>query len=139
MSTILAERTSTRIDGIVGWQSRQIVDRYARTFGRTDDESQACFEAWKQFMAVSAVRGGGNSVPSGPIDEMWHTALVFTSTYREFCDEYVGRFVDHNPQDHSNPAGYKATRETAAELFGQLDPRFWTANAAECGSDCCND
>jgi hypothetical protein len=85
------------------------------------------------------VRGVGNSVPSGPIDDTWHVALVFTKLYREFCSERVGRFVDHNPQEHSNPEGYDATRQTAAELFGQLDPRFWTDQVAECGSDCCND
>ena len=136
MTTVLTQRPSPTAENIIGWQDEQIVDRYARTFGRTREESLACFEAWKQFMAVSAVRSSGNSVPSGPIDEMWHTALVFTSTYRTFCSDYVGHFVDHNPQEHSNPAAYEATRDIAAELFGELDTRYWTSEAAECGIDC---
>jgi hypothetical protein len=136
MTTVLTQRPGPTTENIIGWQDEQIVDRYARTLGRTREESLACFEAWKQFMAVSAVRNSGNSVPSGPIDEMWHTALMFTSTYRTFCNDYVGHFVDHNPQEHSNPAAYEATRDIAAELFGELDPRYWTSEAAECGIDC---
>jgi hypothetical protein len=95
----------TRTEAIVEWSHEPIVERYARGTGTSREESLACFTAWKQFMAVSALRGAGNSVPSGPIDEMWHTALMFTKPYREFCDTRVGRFVDHNPQEHSNPEG----------------------------------
>lgn len=139
VTTVATQRPIPVVQAIISWDAEQIVDRYARTFGQTREDSLACFEAWKQFMAVSAVRGAGNSVPSGPIDEMWHTALVFTKPYRDFCTTYVGRFVDHNPQEHSNPAGYEATRSTAVDLFGELDVRYWTTEGACCGSDCCND
>lgn len=90
-------------------------------------------------MAVSAIQEPGSSVPSGPIDEMWYTALVFTKAYWDFCLEFVGRFVDHNPQEHSNPSGYLRTRSTAHTLYGALDERFWSEEGACCGSDCCND
>jgi hypothetical protein len=136
MTTTLVERSGSRLNSIIGWQNDQIVDRYARTFGRTQEESLACFEAWKQFMAVSAIRDGGSTVPSGPIDDMWHTALVFTTAYRAFCNDHIGCFIDHNPQEHSDPVGYEATRDTAMELFGELDSNYWTAEAAECGIDC---
>jgi hypothetical protein len=139
MTTATVQRLSPMVEEIMAWESEPIIERYARMFGKSREESLACFVAWKQFMALSAIQGAGNSVPSGPIDEMWHTALVFTKPYRDFCSQRVGRFVDHNPQEHSNPAGYDATRRAAEELFGQLDVRFWTSEGACCGSGCCND
>ncbi len=133
--TVATQHFSSNVEAILSWHSDPIIDRYARTFGQSRDDSLACFEAWKQFMAVNAARGEGNSVPSRPIDEMWHTALVFTAAYRDFCATYMGRFVDHSPHEHSNPDGYQATRSAAAGLFGELDPRFWADDVAAC-ADC---
>lgn len=31
------------------------------------------------------------------VDEMWHTFLLFTEDYHEFCDFHFGFFVDHMP------------------------------------------
>lgn len=126
---------NANVEAILSWHSDPIVARYSSTSGQSRDDSLACFEAWKQFMAVNAIRGTGNSVPSRPVDDMWHTALVFTEVYRDFCATYVGRFIDHNPHEHSDPDGYFATRDVAAELFGELDPRFWTDDSAAC-ADC---
>ena len=136
MTVLVDGISSPDVDSILGWEHDLIVDRYARTFDETREDSLACFEAWKQFIVITALRGAGNTVPSRPIDEMWHTALVFTRAYREFCSAYVGCFVDHNPQEHSNPAGYEATCRAAAEMFGDLDPRYWPADGACCGGDC---
>ncbi len=33
----------------------------------------------------------------GLLDEMWHTFLLFTRAYREFCDAALGGYVDHEP------------------------------------------
>jgi hypothetical protein len=130
MTTIAPPRQD--VDRIIAWHCPQIVDRYARTIGASREDSLACFEAWKQFMAVAAVRPAGESVPSDRIDDMWHTAVVFTARYREFCDTCVGRFVDHCPEEHSDQPGYDATRAAAAELFGELDARYWTDESARC-------
>ena len=137
--TLAPIQLSPNLKHLLTWENEQVIERYGRNLGKTREESQSCFVAWKQFMAVSATRGTGNSVPSGPIDEMWHTALDFTRPYREFCAEYIGRFVDHNPQEHSDPGGYEATRQIAEGLFGELDSRYWTADGACCGIDCCKD
>ncbi len=40
------------------------------------------------------------------IDDMWHTFLLFTKAYQDFCHTYLGRFVHHlpkTPSDHITP------------------------------------
>lgn len=31
------------------------------------------------------------------VDEMWHIFILFTAEYRQFCQDFFGRFVDHTP------------------------------------------
>lgn len=33
------------------------------------------------------------------VDRIWHAMVLNTAFYREFCNEFVGKFVDHNPMD----------------------------------------
>jgi hypothetical protein len=32
------------------------------------------------------------------IDDMWHTFLLFTKDYMDFCTQYFGQFMHHNPK-----------------------------------------
>ena len=56
---------------------------------------------------------------------MWHTFLLFTKDYRNFCNDYLGRMLDHQPFETPNPAAYLATRRFAERLFGKLDLEMW--------------
>lgn len=31
------------------------------------------------------------------IDDMWHTFLLFTKDYMDFCEHYFGHFIHHSP------------------------------------------
>lgn len=33
------------------------------------------------------------------VDRIWHAMVLHTAFYREFCDQFIGAFVDHNPLD----------------------------------------
>jgi hypothetical protein len=36
------------------------------------------------------------------MDDMWHTFLLFTVDYHEFCQRYFGKFIHHVPNMHEN-------------------------------------
>ncbi len=40
------------------------------------------------------------------IDEMWHTFILFTKDYQDFCDRYIGYYLHHRPTPRSE---YDAT------------------------------
>jgi hypothetical protein len=41
--------------------------------------------------------------PARLVDVGWHTFILYTKEYREFCDRIAGRFIEHVPTD--DPTG----------------------------------
>lgn len=46
------------------------------------------------------------------IDDMWHTFLLFTIDYREFCYQYFGYYIDHVPTVETDEATQNIKHET---------------------------
>ena len=135
---------STRSDG-------NIVSRYMRDYSSDELTALEFFVELKKFLAVSAAANAkGTSIGmAGPVDEMWHTALLFTRNYRELC-ELLGGFVEHVPDvqdiDHViSTAGYVRFLSIYESAFGIKAPiHIWpdlisgeggmqAAAAAACG------
>ena len=51
----------------------------------------------KRFLALCALNPKGSYGMAGPVDELWHTFLLFTKNYAFFCDEVAGVFLHHVP------------------------------------------
>ena len=122
-------------DAAMSWQAPAIVRRYCSDFGRTPEDGAAGFQAFKQFMVVCAESDGARA-PSEAIDDIWHTALLFTRPYREFCSEALGAYIHHEPvEDRADTSVYALTRHEAQQRFRTLDPRFRCSvdEVASCG------
>jgi hypothetical protein len=52
----------------------------------------------KRFLALSAANPGKYGM-RGPLDELWHTFILFTSAYARFCQQLGGGFIHHLPGD----------------------------------------
>ncbi|MQA64017.1 MAG: hypothetical protein GEU86_21700 [Actinophytocola sp.] len=78
--------------------------------------------------------------PSKQVDTGWHTMILHTLDYRQFCVNVVGRFVDHIPtEDEGDNNGSKHTERTVAamqEVGFYVDPELWDG-AANCGETGC--
>jgi hypothetical protein len=136
LSSNAMQLSPARIDAIVAYRNPRVVSRYARDLGATRAEAETCFATLKQFLAACAVRDGGR-VPSKTIDAMWHTFLLFTADYREFCENRLGKFLHHNPsEEHESKHGTTPIRETAESMFGMVDERLWPRTAASGDCDC---
>lgn len=121
---------------VLGYQHPRLLERYAADNGVSRDVAAERFEAFKQFMIVCAMKPGPK-VTSDPIDSVWHSFLLFTSDYRAFCTDYLGRFINHEPFEQPNPSAYLETRAFTEQLFGTLDSRFWPVEAkGDCSSGC---
>lgn len=86
-----------------------VVERYQKDFGISRDDAMALFSDMKRFLWLAAVEGV--VAPPPKIDDAWHTFIIFTADYHEFCWRYFGRFMHHRPQRPSDkPDGGKAVR-----------------------------
>ena len=50
----------------------------------------------RRFLALSALNPGKYGM-RGPLDELWHTFILFTSSYATFCRRVGGRFIHQPP------------------------------------------
>jgi hypothetical protein len=136
MQTVAYRKIPKAASEILAYENDRLVKRYASDYGATMDESRRCFNALKEFLIVCAVKPG-YKVTSDPVDRMWHTFLLFTKDYKEFCEDNLGRFINHEPFEHAAPQAYLETRAFVKKFFGQIDENLWRADAkADCSSGC---
>jgi hypothetical protein len=92
------------------------------------------------FLAAAGTHGGERLSPTTQVDIGWHTFILYTREYAEFCDRVAGRFIHHAPHDDTpdrtvEDAGCVARTLAAIETAGYTtDPGLWTVTA-KC-SDC---
>lgn len=135
--TAVKERPTRKpIDEILAYRNDSVLRRYEKDFQASPDQSERAFNSLKQFMIVCRMKEG-LKVTSEPVDQFWHTFLLFTKDYRDFCDNYLGMFVNHRPFEDPAPGFYEETKEFAQSLFGELDSDYWPEHGkAECTSGC---
>jgi hypothetical protein len=111
------------------------------------------------FLGACAVSTAPLS-PSATVDIGWHTFILHTKDYREFCDRVAGRFIDHVPTGNDsrdcqmcngncqNDDGKRSDTLSAAlsaaavaEAGFVVDEPLWasTGNCSQCHNGCHND
>ena len=96
------------------------------------------------FLRACATAGRPLS-PSLLVDVGWHTFILYTREYAEFCRQVAGRFLHHVPDDEADPdvpaddqAGHQVLRDTIAALTATghwVDVQLWAPAAARCTGD----
>jgi hypothetical protein len=103
--------------------------------------------------------------PSATVDIGWHTFILYTRDYREFCDRVAGRFIEHVPTDdnsgqcqqcnacqnepppggdgkaHIRTLNASHTALAVAEAGFAVDELLWTnaGSCSQCKDGCHND
>ncbi|MEV0830927.1 glycine-rich domain-containing protein [Nonomuraea rubra] len=104
-------------------------------------QAELIMEQALAFLATCAANPTAGLGPSDTVDIGWHTFLMYTREYAEFCQRVAGRFIHHQPDDEigeSGTGGSLAVTMAAMEAAGyRVDPMVWPT-AAECSSGKCN-
>jgi hypothetical protein len=136
MGEVAMRSTARPYDAVMAFTHDGVVQRYAIDHGVPVDVARRRFDAFKQFMLVCAAKPGPK-VTSTVIDGVWHSFLLFTKDYRAFCEQYLGRFINHEPFETPQPGVYVETRRFAQGLFGELNEEMWPLQGgADCSSGC---
>jgi hypothetical protein len=89
------------------------------------------------FLQACALNPGAGLSPAWAIDIGWHTFILHTKEYAEFCERVAGRFIHHNPTDDADEkvGKYGPVAATLAAMRGAgipIDEDLWKAHAANC-------
>src|SRR5260370_14270763 len=134
MQTVSYREIPKPASEILAYENDRLVKRFARDYGATLYESRRCFKALKEFLIVCAVKPA-YKVTSDPVDRMWHSFLLFTRDYQQFCEQNLGMFINHEPFENAAPQAYLETRSFVEDYFGYIDEQLWSVDAkADCSS-----
>ncbi|MFJ1594286.1 hypothetical protein ACIOD0_29180 [Kitasatospora albolonga] len=117
-----------------------IADFTVTHFGQDRAKAERATDQALAFVATVAT-ATVKMVPSDDVDAAFHAFILHTTAYREFCETYVGRFLEHNPRPGAGGRVLEEVQGTAHAMkaagFMVLDD-LWTVNgesAAQCDAD----
>jgi hypothetical protein len=96
------------------------------------------------FLGTCARERGGPIAPSELVDVGWHTFILHTREYAEFCVRVAGRFLHHVPTDEDDPdthgGGARARLNRTVRAIEQagfmVDADLWPAATDKCNVRC---
>jgi len=91
------------------------------------------------FLAACAARPGLGLAPSELVDIGWHTFILYTREYAEFCHRIAGRFIHHAPNDIPGMPGEGLTASATVQVMRDLGlpvaEELWTCSGS-CNQQC---
>jgi len=121
----------------LAYRDRHVVDRFVEHYGLPREEAEDLFVETLRWLWLCAHADGDPRAPKlfvddclAMLDEMWHTFVLFTREYTQFCDEYLGGYIHHVPttveqkqriesEQTRDPEGFKKQHEV--KLRAQYD------------------
>lgn len=109
---------------VLAYRHPEVVHKFVERYDVTPREARALFVETLRWLWLAAAchrdaLAGERGLPRLAIDtpllmldEMWHTFLLFTHDYADFCERYLGTFVHHVP----TPRRAKLERHSRAAL-----------------------
>lgn len=74
---------------------QHVIARFATTQAMPMDKAASLFFELEEFLARAAY---ATQIPTKKVlDEAWHTFILHTRDYAEYCSNRFGRFVHHIP------------------------------------------
>jgi hypothetical protein len=130
----------TRINLALSYENGDIIKKFCSEHEVGEEYGNECFIELKKFLYLC-----GNTseklAPSSEIDKIWHTFILFTKEYREYCMHFIGKFIDHVPdlKKDLSPTSENYLLNTVKNyesVFGTLKNNIWQINFGE--DDCSN-
>jgi hypothetical protein len=123
--------SSTRpvsLEDVLRYRHPAVVQRYATEQHASPAEAEDVFHAmlkwlylcYRSMIASPEAVGCAMTVEIAKIDDMWHTFILFTRDYAEFCDRYFGVFVHHTPTPEETVEPERRPQDFRRLLEGQL-------------------
>jgi hypothetical protein len=86
---------------ILKYENNNVIEAFTNKFFIDESEAKEIFQQlllWISYCKDERTKGY-QSIDDATliIDEMWHTFILFTSSYMDFCDKYLGRYFHHQP------------------------------------------
>ena len=97
-------------------------------------------QALAMVYVMGTTRSGDTMAPSETVDFGWHTLLLHTEFWKNFCEKHFGYFLHHRPNSKTRTKGLMSDVTAKIEAEGFHVDRIMWGTRAECNPpSCCGD
>ena len=126
-------------DAIMAFPMGNIVTRYAKENPDLASKAKLHERELKRYLFLCAKYPERGWPMVNSIDELWHTFIIFTKDYHEFCQQLGLQYLHHQPVNDGDdlsdiPATYQEFLKLYRQEFGPASSAVWPRKLA--GSDC---
>jgi hypothetical protein len=111
-----------------------------REYGWDEKYAQAVLTEYERFMYIKSL--DLDTSPTDPIDQLWHTHILYTELYLSYCKNKFGKFIHHNPDmsldQKSRLSRIAKTIKIYSKIYTSIThPEIWNINTELVGLDNC--
>lgn len=103
----------------------RMTNRLARDEGMDLDRAQRIMNEVLRFLLVCAHGKSGPYFCNRTVDVGWHTFILYTKDYAEFCERVAGRFLHHTPDTYGGRGNTLDTVAAIVQMHGAADLELW--------------
>ena len=101
-------KTKCTLKEALNFNGDVIIWKFMENYDVSFDEGHELFEETKKWLWFSVQnRGAFIDKSMMMIDNMWHTFILFTKEYAEYCHSKYGRFLHHRPSTKEEKDNHK--------------------------------
>ncbi len=93
--------TDQVIGQIMGYPMPDVIKRCQKDYGYTDEDMIILEKEFKRYLILAVLaknNSDGVGMYSKDVDNLWHSFILFTKDYSDFCSKYSGKFIHHLPE-----------------------------------------
>ncbi|MGE0206294.1 MAG: hypothetical protein AB7R69_00425 [Candidatus Babeliales bacterium] len=126
---------------IFAYDTTFVMNRYRKEHKDvSDDRLQILDLEFKKFAIAGSVSTMPLPMCNKDLDDYWHTFILFTHEYKNFCKKLLGKFMHHVPAENPEPVSIEQ-KENLINLYQKLfnhepNQEFWPLSKNEKFSDC---
>lgn len=107
---------------IIAYENNDVIEKFRTNFDVSESEAKDIFKETLKFLYLAHVghSKGEDAIISDStkiIDHMWHTFILFTRDYGNFCQKNFGRYLHHQPFTKSYSRSRKALFDNNPEKY----------------------
>ena len=108
---------------------KEVIEKYVDRYELTEQVAREHEREFKRYMALCLADPEAAYGMFGPIDEFWHTWILFTREWHEFGEAVAGHYIHHRPTTRAEKERVRSGQAPSA--YG----RFLTAYPAFFGEE----
>lgn len=86
------------IQGVMDYPIPEILERYQKDYNVSAVTARIHERELKRYLIVSIENDSNTDMFSVEVDNLWHTFILFTKEYAQFCKKMFGCFIHHEPR-----------------------------------------